>query len=481
MRRTLTGQGCPRVNDVKHVSDSELASPVRAVADFLLLSVSLIFLFRMFVAEPFEVPTSSMEPTLLGHHQTTCCPHCGFKVTHPFPQPRESNGQAFCRNCQTFIPPPTSSPTGGDRVVVAKMPPELLKRFEVVVFKSPDEASVPYVKRLIGLPEETIRIVGGEIETRSEPGSSFRICRKPPKLVLAMSQPVYDDRYRSPDTPAHWKSVEHEGWRYVDRGYEASAHGFVSLAYQYRITDVPMVEPIDSSELVAASSRNIFPTRFANQVDDLILDFKLTPSKECHEVTVRLHSKRGTATLCWNLDQQRMDLLQNEEKLWTTNSANRVNEAKLRFAHVDQTLYLWNEEELVAAVPYESSFDQPAPFDGSSSPVEICVNGRGTRITDLVLRRDIYYRRSSRAIDRPREPSHDSVDPLISSGEENQSAAEWRLGPNEYFVLGDNSADSNDGRHWRQGHALPGKLILGRVVWNLGSGDFDHFGLMEPR
>ncbi|MBX9655816.1 S26 family signal peptidase [bacterium] len=469
------------MNDVRHKVDSDLASPVRAVADFLLLAVSLIFLFRMFVAEPFEVPTSSMEPTLLGHHQTASCPHCGYKVTHPVPQPRESNGQAFCRNCQTFIPIPNGSPTGGDRVVVSKMPPEMLRRFDVVVFKSPDEASVPYVKRLIGLPGETIRIVGGEIETHSERESSFQICRKPPKLVLAMSQPVYDDRYRGLEKPAHWKSIEREGWRYVDRGYEAAAEGTVSLAYQYRITDVPMVEPIDSSELVAASSRNVFPARFANQVDDLILDFKLAPSKECHEVTVYLHSKRGTATLRWNLDQQRMDLLRSEETLWSMASAIRVKEAKLRFAHVDQSLYLWNDEQLLAAVPYESSLDQPSTFDGSSSPVEICVNGKGTRITDLVLRRDIYYRRSSRAIDRPSGPTHAPVDPLISSGEENQWAAEWKLGQNEYFVLGDNSADSNDSRHWRQGHVLPEKLVLGRVVWNLGSGDFDHFGPMEPR
>lgn len=464
-----------------HTSDYELASPVRAVADFLLLAVSLVFLFRLFVAEPFEVPTSSMEPTLLGHHQTSCCPHCGFKVTVPFPHPRDSNGQAFCRNCQTFIPAPSNAPKGGDRVVVSKIPPRLMKRFDVIVFKSPEEASVPYVKRLIGMPGETVRIHEGEIETCSESQPSFQICRKPPNLVLAMAQPVYDDRFRSPDTPAHWKSTEREGWRYVHQGYEACADQLVSLAYQYRITDVPMVEPIDSSDLVAASAQNVFPTRLANQVDDLLLEFKVLASAECHDIIVRLHSRRGTVEFRWDLDQQTLLLLHDEKRLWDIKWARRVNEAKLRFAHVDRSVYLWSDEKLIAAVPYECPLDQQDDFSGSSSPVEICVRGRGTRVTDLVLSRDIYYRRSSRAIDRPSEPTHAPVDPLISSGEENQWAAEWKLGPNEYFVLGDNSADSNDSRHWRQGPALPEKLVLGRVVWNLGSGDFNHFGLMEPR
>ena len=99
-----------------------------------------------------------------------------------------------------------------------------------------------------------------------------------------------------------------------------------------------------------------------------------------------------------------------------------------------------------------------------------------------MLDRDIYYRRSSRAIDSAGEDLLASRDPLISGGSvDDEIQAEWELGTNEYFVLGDNSADSNDSRHWRHGHALPERLILGRVIWNMSFTDFDRFGPMKPR
>jgi signal peptidase I len=48
-----------------------------------------------------------------------------------------------------------------------------------------------------------------------------------------------------------------------------------------------------------------------------------------------------------------------------------------------------------------------------------------------------------------------------------------RLGPDEYFVLGDNSPISNDSRFWPEGAAVRSKLLLGKPFlvhvpgWNL--------------
>lgn len=41
------------------------------------------------------------------------------------------------------------------------------KRFDIVVFKNPDDESVPFVKRVIGLPGETIDIKGGKVYINS--------------------------------------------------------------------------------------------------------------------------------------------------------------------------------------------------------------------------------------------------------------------------------------------------------------------------
>ena len=60
---------------------------------------------------------------------------------------------------------------------------------------------------------------------------------------------------------------------------------------------------------------------------------------------------------------------------------------------------------------------------------------------DLQVWRDVYYT-APRAAER---------------------LSEYRLGPDEYLVLGDNSAHSQDSRDWRPG-PVPASLIVGRVV-----------------
>ena len=56
----------------------------------------------------------------------------------------------------------------GDRILVAKFPYEFAdpKRWDVVVFKYPGNATVNYIKRLVGLPGETIRIRDGDLWIR---------------------------------------------------------------------------------------------------------------------------------------------------------------------------------------------------------------------------------------------------------------------------------------------------------------------------
>ncbi len=53
----------------------------------------------------------------------------------------------------------------GDRILVAKFPYEFAdpKRWDVVVFKYPGNAVQNYIKRLVGLPGETIRIRDGDL------------------------------------------------------------------------------------------------------------------------------------------------------------------------------------------------------------------------------------------------------------------------------------------------------------------------------
>ena len=57
----------------------------------------------------------------------------------------------------------------GDRILVAKFPYEFAnpKRWDIIVFKYPDDATMNYIKRLVGLPGETIRIHDGDLWIRN--------------------------------------------------------------------------------------------------------------------------------------------------------------------------------------------------------------------------------------------------------------------------------------------------------------------------
>ena len=98
-------------------------------------------------------------------------------------------------------------------------PPE---RWDVVVFRYPEEPEVSYIKRLVGLPGETIRITHGDIYVKPPGGTSYRLERKPLKHQIAMQMSVYDDRHRPKaladrDEWRRWQSADTGGWKVVDR------------------------------------------------------------------------------------------------------------------------------------------------------------------------------------------------------------------------------------------------------------------------
>jgi len=71
------------------------------------------------------------------------------------------------------------------------------KPWDVIVFKNPQDNKENYIKRLIGLPGEAIEIVHGNIFVRRPGQKEFRIRRKDdPKTQAAMWQVVFDNDFR---------------------------------------------------------------------------------------------------------------------------------------------------------------------------------------------------------------------------------------------------------------------------------------------
>lgn len=211
----------------------------RETVESIAMAVILALLFRGFVAEAFVIPTGSMAPTLQGRHKDLECPKCHtwYQVTGSPEQDNDVltglhvvNGTCpICRYTQRLDPVnrPNHGSFSGDRIIVGKFCYDFgePQRWDVIVFKYPGNAVQNYIKRLIGLPGETIRIVGGNIWVESESEPDLRIARKPPHKLNAMLQLV-DDTDHIPqeliDTgwPARWQlwPAASGGWKTLEGG-----------------------------------------------------------------------------------------------------------------------------------------------------------------------------------------------------------------------------------------------------------------------
>ncbi|QDU78953.1 Signal peptidase I V [Polystyrenella longa] len=142
---------------------------------FLALAVVLI---RAFQVEGYLITTGSMATALKGAHAQVDCTHCLFSFAvgasfdesspNPFHQELSSKQEEFttCPNCgEPRIPLTESATSQGDQILIHKggfyfREP---KRFEPALFRNPDQPHEIYIKRIVGLPGETILLSEGDL------------------------------------------------------------------------------------------------------------------------------------------------------------------------------------------------------------------------------------------------------------------------------------------------------------------------------
>ena len=103
----------------------------------LIYALLIAILLRSLFFQPFYIPSSSMEPTLLVGDRLFVSKYSYGYSKHSFP----------------FSPPIYN------KRVFAKEP----NRGDLVVFKTPSDNRTDYIKRLIGLPGDVIQFVNGDI------------------------------------------------------------------------------------------------------------------------------------------------------------------------------------------------------------------------------------------------------------------------------------------------------------------------------
>lgn len=213
----------------------------------IVLAFILALVFRTFEAEAFVIPTGSMAPTLYGRNKEMVCEQCRYPiVVGASAEVSRDSGRlrertriegAICPNCRF---PNTGMKDArafnGDRILVNKFPYELgdPDRWDVFVFKFPENPGTNYIKRLVGLPGETLRIDGGDVYKIDEKGEET-ILRKAPDKQRVTQIAVHDQDYQSPmlrdaNWPSRWSgllppdssSLELPRWTEDTAGWAAS-------------------------------------------------------------------------------------------------------------------------------------------------------------------------------------------------------------------------------------------------------------------
>lgn len=159
-----------------------------------------------------DASNEGRDPLRGGYRPTAAqCPNCGYGYSDDDPA----------------VPA-----RGGDRVLVLKYLYEFgePQPWDVVVFKNPQTNRENYIKRLIGLPGETIEIVGGDIFVTPPGQDRPRIRRKPLATQEAVWQVLYDNDY--PPDPNHFSTSwgtepPWPGWQPGRRGaaWETASQG----------------------------------------------------------------------------------------------------------------------------------------------------------------------------------------------------------------------------------------------------------------
>ena len=212
-RSSATLQAAPRGSQGR--DSPQAREGHRDTVEAIVVAFILALVVRGFEAQAFVIPTGSMAPTLMGRHKEIACPQCGFVYAVNASEEAELQSAAgrtldlysgLCVNCRYQALHLDAVPSfKGDRILVMMFPYDLPflpgsgppERWDVVVFRYPEEPEVSYIKRLVGLPGETIRIYHGDVFVKSA-GRRRRLRRPASRCDIrsATQITVYDDRYR---------------------------------------------------------------------------------------------------------------------------------------------------------------------------------------------------------------------------------------------------------------------------------------------
>ncbi|MBL8828634.1 MAG: signal peptidase I [Planctomycetaceae bacterium] len=447
------------------------------------------------LVERYQITSGSMAPTLLGVHCHLKCSACNREYDIGLDQPPRYGQPAYCPECGAKGPlVEDQTVLAGDQVYLDRSAflwrdPQ---RWEVVAFRSPQRSAEVHVKRVVGLPGETVEIRHGDLYING------KIPERTLEQICAMSILVHDatnsqagetdhgPRWKLKEAVSGWEQSSPDEWRYlIDKLPPSvdfmelfrSAPGEFALDEKLKWakerTTPDIFERIKTDWLVFENRKRVpHPSQEAvpSSIDDNFgynQTVQISQASEVTDVRVSMKmlggSKQNVVTLNLPVEFSKMEQIDvtPEGNPWAilcgvvvrpTYFQRVIDWAKRRLPQDSRgnkhaiEIVTFDKLGICFVDGIQTSDSKPVATIPSPRPISFeSWWGCTTSISDLRVYRDIYFTspvglRGALAIDEP-----------------------FTLGPDEFFVLGDNSELAVDSRYPLYG-PVRAKLLVGKLI-----------------
>lgn len=426
----------------------QLPKPVRLFFRPLILAIILFLLLRVFLLEVCQVNTSSMVPAIHGRHCLGQCPLClrTIRVDAKTAMETRRIATCHCSACGSDHLVWHDRVRSGDVFLVDKtafwfrQP----RRWEIVVFR---QAGRWVVKRIIGLPGETLTIRNGEIYIDE------KLMRKTHATFAKMAIPLAE-LSEQPTTAFGWRKWEMNGMERLPSDGDAEwlmeardhVNADVNLQFTNSFSSEAKCYPItDEYEYNQGLPLPLRP------IHDFSVSAQIRSVSETGKFAIALTDGMDTATL--NLDTSpegqadwRIDIATCKE----ADKKKRSQKGRISFPGgnwYDISMALVDRRVTVCLGKKEVVIDLPAVTEHPSvtTPLTINVTDGKYEIRRLKLLRDVHY---------------------TDDGRNATQGRVVHLGNSQYFVLGDNSPVSMDSRFWPYNGAIESEDLIGRPLFS---------------